>query len=67
VESVFAIAPEIAVRWIAEMSDPQKRESAYKVFAAGWLESDVKAARAWIATSPLPDVVKTQLLNTDAR
>ncbi len=66
-ERGFQIAPETAVRWIGEMSDPQKQESAYKKLAAGWLQSDVKAAREWIGTSPLPDDVKIQLLKTDAR
>ena len=58
---------DVASRWGAQVRDPQKREVAYKQIAKRWLQTDVKAARAWIATLPLSQEAKEQLLKADAR
>jgi hypothetical protein len=58
---------EVASRCGAQVRDPQKREVAYKEIAKRWLQTDVKAARAWIATLPLSQEAKDQLLKANAR
>ena len=51
--------PEIATQLVAEVSDPQRREVAYKEIAKRWLQADVKAARAWIVTLPLSQELRS--------
>ena len=61
------IDPKIGARWISQVSDPARRETAYKRLAEQWLKSDANAAREWIRSSPLSQEIKEQLLNDDAR
>lgn len=47
VETAVALDPIAAAAWVADVTEPGLRESAYQVVASKWAESDLAAARAW--------------------
>lgn len=49
VDAALDLDPQAAAAWVAEVTDPALRDSAYQKVARRWAESDVPAAREWAA------------------
>ena len=59
--------PQVAERWIAEISDPEKRVDAYWTVGWWWLQSNPKKAQEWIRAAPIPEKTKSELLTPTAK
>jgi hypothetical protein len=55
--------PELAAPWAASLTDADERNKAIQRVAASWLQTDADSAKAWLATTSLPDNLKQMLLN----
>jgi len=55
--------PELAAPWATSLADADERNKAIQQVAASWLQTDADSAKAWLATTSLPDALKQMLLN----
>ena len=55
--------PAAASAWAERIEDPSERTIKLEYVGRKWLEADTAAGRQWILNSPLPDEMKTQLLD----
>jgi len=62
VDSLSYQQPDIAMKWLDQISNKQTRSSRLENVARRWLESDESAAMAWIKQSSLPEQQKDRLL-----
>jgi hypothetical protein len=54
--------PSIAAPWAASLTDADERNKAIQRVATSWMQTDAASARAWLATTSLPDSLKQSLL-----
>lgn len=66
-DAIMQIEPSLGAQWINAITDSAKREESCVNLAKAWLKSDTDAARSWLATAPLNQKVKDQLLKPDAK
>jgi hypothetical protein len=66
-EQLAAGAPELAVGWIAGISDEEIRNKAYRNALERWLRVDSSAARKWLSTAPVAEDLKTKWLRSSTQ
>jgi hypothetical protein len=57
----FGEAPDVAVNYIAKVSNPNQQERLYGRMLDGWLRRDFAAASQWINQNALPDNVSQRV------
>jgi hypothetical protein len=55
-------SPAVAAPWADSLTDANQRNKAIQMVAKAWLQTDADRAKAWLATTSLPDDLKQQLL-----
>lgn len=53
-------------RWIPEIVDPQKRETAYRQLATRWMQYHRESGRRWLDSIPISNEAKSEVLNASA-
>jgi RNA polymerase sigma factor (sigma-70 family) len=56
-------APSTALEWAQTITGDGVRNNITRTIATEWLKDDPDAARAWLASSSLPEKIKNELLN----
>ena len=56
-------APPTALEWAQSISSQGIRDNITRKIAKEWLKEDESAARTWLATSSLPEQIKSELLH----
>lgn len=55
--------PTSAIAWSNTISDPKARTESLGDVVGSWMRSDAPAAKQWVASSPLPDETKKEILS----
>jgi hypothetical protein len=55
-------SPSVAAPWADSLTDVNERNKAIQLVGKVWLQTDADRAKAWLATTSLPDDLKQRLL-----